>query len=90
MEGLIRAEADILAKLFGDIDVLVLQKTHVSNEETSHLKINGFDQMHHIVHNKNNLATYVSQKKLFPNIEQMAGNEHKSGIHIGNLTIFSV
>jgi len=90
VEGLTRAKADILGKRFADMDVLVLQETHIPDGETNRLKINGFHLMHHIGHNKHSLATYVSQNKSFLDIEQMAGNEHTVGIRIGYLTIFNV
>jgi hypothetical protein len=90
LEGLTRAKADILGKRFVDMDVLVLQETHIPDGETNRLKINGFNLVHHIGHNKHDLATYVSQNKSFLDIEQVTGNEHTVGIHIGNLTIFNV
>lgn len=90
VEGLTRAKADILGKRFVDIDVLVLQETNIPDGETNRLKINGFDLVHHIGYNKHGLATYVSQNKSFPDIEQVTGNEHTVGIRIGNLTIFNV
>jgi hypothetical protein len=90
VEGLTRAKADILGKIFGDMDVFVLQETHIPDGETNRLKINDFYLVHHIGHNKHGLATYVSQNKSFQDIEQVAGNEHTVGIRIGNLTIFNV
>lgn len=90
VEGLTRAKADILGKRFGDMDVLVLQETHIPDGEESRLKISGFDLVHRIGHNKHGLATYVSLNKSFPDIERVAGNEHTIGIRIGNLTIFNV
>jgi exonuclease III len=70
--------------------VLVLQETHIPDGETNRIKINGFNLVHHIGHNKHDLATYVSQNKSFLDIEQMTSNEHTVGIRIGNLTIFNV
>lgn len=69
MEGLTRAKADFLGKWFGEMDVLVLQETHITDGETNRLKINGFDLVHHIGHNKHVLATYVNQIKLFLDIK---------------------
>ena len=72
------------------MDVLVLQDTHIPDDKISRLNINGFDLVHHIGHNKHDLATYVSKNKSFLDIKQVTGNEHTIGIRIGNLTIFNV
>jgi len=48
VEGLTRAKAEILGKIFSYMDVLVLQETPIPDGETNLLKINGFDLVHHI------------------------------------------
>lgn len=90
VEGLTRAKADILSKMFADVDVLAIKETHVPDGETNHLKINGFDLLNHADHNKHGLATYINQNWSFTNVERVAGNEYAIGVRIGNLTIFNV
>ncbi|KAL4153412.1 hypothetical protein QTP88_001245 [Uroleucon formosanum] len=88
--GLTRAKAEIISKTFSEIDVLTLQETRVPEEETSRLKIPGFELVSCIGHNKHGLATYINQNKSFGNIERVAGNDNATGVRIDNLTIFNV
>jgi exonuclease III len=90
VEGLTRAKADNLGKIFGDMDVLVLQEIRIPDAEINRLKINGFNLVHYTGHKKHDLATNVKQNKSFPNIEQVAGNEYTIGIRIDNSTVFNV
>ena len=89
VEGLTRAKADILSKIFSEVDVLTIQETHVPEGEASRLKIIGFDLVNYILHKKHGLATYINQKKSFGNIEQVARNNNATGVRIDNLTIFN-
>jgi len=66
---LTQAKADILGNTFSDMDVLVLQGTHVPGRETSRLKTNSFDLIHHIGHKKHGLATHLNQNKSFTNVD---------------------
>ncbi|KAL4153463.1 hypothetical protein QTP88_001296 [Uroleucon formosanum] len=88
--GLTRAKAEIISKTFSEIDVLTLQETRVPEEETSRLKIPGFELVSCIGHNKHGLATYINQNKSFSNIERVAGNDNATGVRIDNLKIFNV
>jgi hypothetical protein len=69
VEGLTRAKADILSKIFSEVDVLNIKEIHVLEGEISYLKIIGFNLVNYIGHKKHELAAYIKQKKVMERVE---------------------
>jgi len=73
------------AKIFTDIDVLVIQQIHVPKKETICLKIIGFYMINYIGEKNGGLSIYVNQKKYFHhNIQRMVDNDYVVSVQINN------
>ncbi|KAL4088598.1 hypothetical protein QTP88_023687 [Uroleucon formosanum] len=88
--GLSRAKAEIIAQTFKDADIIALQETHVPDDKTNRLKINGFQLINFSGHPKHGIATYVNHKWPPRLVKCVEGNEHSIGIQIGDLSVFNV
>lgn len=60
VEGLTKAKFDILGKMFKDADLLAFQETDIPSDNTSRLRIPGFNIVDYKGHAKNGLTTYVN------------------------------
>ncbi|KAL4092463.1 hypothetical protein QTP88_026964 [Uroleucon formosanum] len=90
LRRLSRAKAEIIAQTFKDADIIALQETHVPDDKTNRLKINGFQLINFSGHPKHGIATYVNHKWPPRLVKCVEGNEHSIGIQIGDLSVFNV
>lgn len=57
VEGMLKAITEIIAQTFKVADIIVLQETHVPDDKTNRLKVNGFQLIHFSGYPKHGTAT---------------------------------
>lgn len=90
VEGMSRSKAEIINQLFGYADVLAIQETHVTADQTKRLNINGFQLVSFTGHPKHGIAPFVNHNVQPQLVKPIEGNDHTIGIRVGNLSIYNV